>query len=96
MLVTFALAVALTGVVEADDEGIIRLVTEDRVIAFKTDGTKQSEAKNELADGRRLSPDGKRSVFRKDGAIYVGNKDGGDARRLSPEGVACLGSDLVS
>jgi dipeptidyl aminopeptidase/acylaminoacyl peptidase len=86
MLITFALAITLASFAAGEDEGTIHVATAGRVIAFNTDGTKQGEVKNERGD-ERLSPDGKRAAFAKDRAIYVANKEGGDARRLSPEGL---------
>lgn len=83
---------AITAVVLlANPEGTIRFTTADKMLEFAPDGTRKSEkvvARHDPLE-KQLSPDGKLSLYSKDGTLYVADSDGSHAKRISPEGQRC-------
>ena len=73
-----------------EEPGWIRLIGHDRALLLRSDGIERTEAApnpaSPLFRGQR-SPDGASVVYVKDQAIYVADKNGNDARKISPENV---------
>jgi dipeptidyl aminopeptidase/acylaminoacyl peptidase len=83
----FVMAIALSvTALGAEDAGIIRVVAGDKVVEYRPDGKKLKESPvSEDEIEPKISPDGKQTVYVKEGALYVADKEGKDPVRLSPK-----------
>src|SRR5688500_8708563 len=79
---------ALANYAAADQAGWIRVASEDKVIRFRPDGSVRTEtAAAALPFRAQRSPDGARLLYVNNGTIRVGDADGKDARKVSPDGL---------
>jgi Tol biopolymer transport system component len=90
MFTLLLFAAAAMAAADEDVTGTIRLTTDAKVLEYRTDGKllKETPHKAESTE-RRLSPDGKQTLFWKDGAIFVGDKEGREAKQVSPLSMRC-------
>jgi Tol biopolymer transport system component len=79
----------------APETGLIRVVGDGATRVFRPDGTRveaaDAAAEKQTAGPGRLAPDGKRRAYVSpagDEVLYVADADGGNARRISPDGWA--------
>jgi Tol biopolymer transport system component len=84
------LAAAAMAAPAAELTGTIRLTTDAKVLEYRPDGKLLKETPHQAEEvERQLSPNGKETLFWKEGAIYVADKAGRDARQVSPKMMRC-------
>ena len=85
--VVVATLLGLSGQAAAEDAGWIRLRTDGRTILFRPDGTGRKEVPAAGAGQAHRSPAGAAIVSVKDDAIRIGDADGKNPRKVSPDGL---------
>src|SRR5689334_21045751 len=73
-----------------DDPGWIRLIAHDKTLTLRTDGAERTQAPSNptsLLFRGQLSPDGASIVYVSDRAIFLADKNGNNARKVSPANV---------
>ena len=90
LLLTILAASPILQAADEQSEWHLRLISQIQTILLRPDGTDRIEAAPNPTShlfGSQLAPDGGRIVYAKNQAIYVSDKSGNDAKKVSPENV---------